>query len=91
MASAPDFAKFGHNRSVSSTSSFFHDRSDNASMVDFSQNIIQQYLGDNSSQLLPRIKTIELYRKNAKRSNHPERIVPVCTVYVANSPYVRFD
>lgn len=71
VASAPDFAKFGHNRSVSSTSSFFHDRSDNASMVDFSQNIIQQYLGDNSSQLLPRIKTIELYRKNAKRSNDP--------------------
>lgn len=69
--SVPELSKFGHNRSVSSTSSFFHDRSDNASMVDFSQNMIQQYLGDNSSHLLPRIKTIELYRKNAKKSNDP--------------------
>lgn len=69
--SVPDLSKYGHSRSVSSTSSFFHERSDNASMVDFSQNIIQQYLGDNSSQLLPRIKTIELYRKNAKKSKDP--------------------
>lgn len=62
--------KYGHSRSVSSTSSFFYDR-DNASMVDFSQNIIQLYLGSNSTHLMPRIKTIELYRKNAKKSNDP--------------------
>ncbi|ABN65116.2 chitin synthase regulatory factor [Scheffersomyces stipitis CBS 6054] len=62
--------KYGHSRSVSSTSSFFYDR-DNASMVDFSQNIIQSYLGSNSTHLMPRIKTIELYRKNAKKSNDP--------------------
>ncbi|ODV79241.1 HCP-like protein [Suhomyces tanzawaensis NRRL Y-17324] len=63
--------KYGHNRSVSSTSSFFYDKNDNASMVDFSQNVITQYLGQNSNTLLPRIKTIELYRKNAKKSNDP--------------------
>lgn len=63
--------RLGHNRSVSSTSSFIYDRSDNASMIDFSQNVIQQYLGDNSSHLLPRIKTIDMYRKNAKKSNDP--------------------
>ena len=63
--------KFGHNRSVSSTSSFFYDRSDNASMIDFNQNMIQLYLGANSSHLLPRIKTLELYRKNAKKSTDP--------------------
>ncbi|EGW31688.1 uncharacterized protein SPAPADRAFT_62294, partial [Spathaspora passalidarum NRRL Y-27907] len=69
---APSFGKFGHNRSVSSTSSFFYDKSsDNASMIDFNQNVIQQYLGDNSSHLMPRIKTIDLYRKNAKKSNDP--------------------
>lgn len=61
--------KFGHSRSVSSTSSFFYERNDNASMVDFNQNVIQQYLGSNSQHLMPRIKTLELYRKNAKKSN----------------------
>lgn len=65
-------SSYGHSRSISSTSSFFYDRSsDNASMIDFSQNLIQQYLGTNATQLLPRIKTIELYRKNAKKSNDP--------------------
>lgn len=65
--------KFNHSRSVSSTSSFFYDRqSDNVSMVDFNQNLIQQYLGNNSTNLLPRIKTIELYRKNAKKSSDPK-------------------
>ncbi|KAK6204741.1 uncharacterized protein RJT21DRAFT_111302 [Scheffersomyces amazonensis] len=64
-------SKYSHVRSISSSSSFFYDKNDNASMVDFSQNIIQQYLGSNSTHLLPRIKTIELYRKNAKKSNDP--------------------
>lgn len=63
--------KVGHNRSVSSTSSFFYDRNDNSSMIDFNQNVIQQYLGSNSANLLPRIKTLELYRKNARKSNDP--------------------
>lgn len=63
--------KFGHNRSVSSTSSFFYDRNDNSSMIDFNQNVIQLYLGQNSSHLMPRIKTLELYRKNAKKSTDP--------------------
>lgn len=67
----PSMGRFTHSRSASSTSSFFHDKSDNASMVDFSQNLIQQYLGDNSSHLLPRIKTIDMYRKNAKKSSDP--------------------
>lgn len=58
-----------HVRSTSSTSSFFYDRND--SIVDFNQNIIQQHLGNSSSHLLPRMKTIELYGKNAKKSNDP--------------------
>lgn len=73
--SAPSLAvstsKYGHNRSVSSTSSFFYDRNDNSSMIDFNQNVIQLYLGSNSANLMPRIKTLELYRKNAKKSNDP--------------------
>ncbi|KAI3406255.2 SKT5 [Candida oxycetoniae] len=69
--STPSVGKYGHNRSVSSTSSFFYDRNDNSSMVDFNQNVIQQYLGSNSQNLMPRIKTLELYRKNAKKSNDP--------------------
>jgi TPR repeat protein len=71
LTTPPHLKKNGHLRSVSSTSSFFYDRTDNASMVDFSQNVIQQYLGSNSQTLMPRIKTIELYRKNAKKSNDP--------------------
>ncbi|CAK9439165.1 uncharacterized protein LODBEIA_P33890 [Lodderomyces beijingensis] len=69
--STPSVSKFGHNRSVSSTSSFFYERNDNSSMVDFNQNVLQQYLGSNSQHLMPRIKTLELYRKNAKKSNDP--------------------
>ncbi|KAL6452863.1 SKT5 Chitin synthase regulator SKT5 [Candida maltosa Xu316] len=41
------------------------------SMIDFNQNVIQSYLGENSSHLMPRIKTLELYRKNARKSNDP--------------------
>lgn len=70
-ANPPGFPKYGHTRSVSSTSSFIHDRADVGSIVDFNQNVIQQYLGSNSSHLLPRIKTIDMYRKNAKKSNDP--------------------
>ena len=40
-------------------------------MIDFNQNVIQLYLGQNSSHLMPRIKTLELYRKNAKKSTDP--------------------
>ena len=43
-------------------------------MIDFNQNMIQLYLGANSSHLLPRIKTLELYRKNAKN-------LPILTFY----------
>lgn len=55
-----------HDRSVSSTSSFHND-----STIDFNQSLLTQYLGDNSSNLMPRMKTIELYRKNAQKSNDP--------------------
>lgn len=45
----------------------------NESLSDVSQNLIRQYLGENSSsQLLPRMKTIEMYRKNVKKSNDPK-------------------
>lgn len=69
--SEPSFAlgDSHHSRSVSSTSSFFYDK--NESMLDFNQNVIHLYLGTNSSHLLPRMKTIELYRKNAKKSHDP--------------------
>lgn len=42
-----------------------------ASMFDLSQSYLTPHLGQNSSSLMPRIKTIELYRKNAKKSNDP--------------------
>lgn len=67
----PGGPKYGHTRLVSLLLSFFYDRSDAAMMVDFSQNIIQQYLGSNALHLVPRMKTIELYRKNAKKSQDP--------------------
>lgn len=60
-----------HKRSTSSASSVFDRSTDNVSVVDFNQNLLTQYLGDNSNHLMPRIKTIELYRKNARRSNDP--------------------
>lgn len=41
-----------------------------ASMFDLSQSYLTQ-LGANQATLMPRIKTIELYRKNAKKSNDP--------------------
>lgn len=63
----PDYA---HTRSVSSTLSFFHDK-DNSSLIDFNQSLIHQYLGSNLSTLMPRMKTIEMYRKNAKKSTDP--------------------
>lgn len=44
----------------------------NESLSDVSHNLIKQYLGENSSSsLLPRMKTIEMYRKNVKKSNDP--------------------
>ncbi|CAN6645945.1 chitin synthase regulator Skt5p [Trichomonascus vanleenenianus] len=41
-----------------------------ASMFDLSQSYIAPHMGS-SANLMPRIKTIELYRKNAKKSNDP--------------------
>lgn len=38
---------------------------------DLDQSFLTTNLGSNSSTLMPRIKTIELYRKNAKKSNDP--------------------
>ncbi|CAH2355666.1 chitin synthase regulator Skt5p [[Candida] railenensis] len=61
---------YTHQRQVSSNSSFI-DRTDTASMADNSHNIIQQYLGSNSHRAVPRIKTLELYRQNAKKSDDP--------------------
>jgi TPR repeat protein len=42
-----------------------------ASMFDLSQSYIAPHFGPKTSSLMPRIKTIELYRKNAKKSNDP--------------------
>lgn len=60
-----------HTRSVSSTLSFFYEKLDNSSFVDFNQSVIQQYLGGHASTLMPRLKTLEMYRKNAKKSDDP--------------------
>lgn len=51
-----------------SSSASLHQSS--ASMFDLSQSYLTQ-LGANQATLMPRIKTIELYRKNAKKSNDP--------------------
>lgn len=45
---------------------------DNLLISDFSQSMIHQYLGANSQSLVPRMKTLELYRQNAKRSTDPQ-------------------
>lgn len=42
-----------------------------SSAFDLNQSFLATNLGENSASLLPRIKTIELYRKNAKKSNDP--------------------
>lgn len=63
--------KSSHMRSVSSTLSFFYDKVDNSSFVDFNQSAITQYLGGHSNTLMPRLKTLEMYRKNAKKSDDP--------------------
>ncbi|KAL7666120.1 Protein SKT5 [[Candida] zeylanoides] len=70
-ASGQSPLRYGHSRAVSSSSSFFNDRSDTISVSDNGHNIIQQYLGQNSHRSVPRIKTLELYRQNAKKSNDP--------------------
>jgi TPR repeat protein len=44
---------------------------DGVSIFDLNQSFLTLNLQENPSSLLPRIKTIELYRKNAKRSNDP--------------------
>lgn len=62
--------KWGHNRLVSSTLSYFYDR-ENYSVADLDNSMLQQYLGSHSSSLVPRFKTIELYRQNAKKTNDP--------------------
>lgn len=41
------------------------------SAFDLNQSFLTANLSTNSSSLMPRIKTIELYRKNAKKSNDP--------------------
>lgn len=41
------------------------------SAFDLNQSFLTDNLGENSGTLLPRIKTIEMYRKNAKKSNDP--------------------
>ncbi|OBA22141.1 HCP-like protein, partial [Metschnikowia bicuspidata var. bicuspidata NRRL YB-4993] len=61
----------GHNRLFSLTLSMYLDRGDMGPTLDFNQNLIHQHLGANSSHLMPRMKTIEMYRKNAKKLSDP--------------------
>lgn len=67
---AAGYPRYSHTRSVSLVLSFFYDRQD-ASLVDFNQNVIHLYLGSNLNNLMPRMKTIEMYRKNAKKLSDP--------------------
>lgn len=62
--------KYTHTRSVSSTLSILLDR-DNLSLIDLNQSVLQHHLGSNAANLMPRMKTIEMYRKNAKKSTDP--------------------
>lgn len=43
-----------------------------ANVFDLTQTTLAAHLAANPQSLMPRIKTIELYRKNAKRSNDPQ-------------------
>lgn len=56
-------ARFSHARSLSLSLSFFHEQD--------SHNLVNDYLGENLASLMPRIKTMEMYRKNAKKSTDP--------------------
>jgi uncharacterized protein len=63
-----------HSRRPSSTLSLNETASQyaSASMFDLNQSYLTPHFGANaSSSLMPRIKTIELYRQNAKKSNDP--------------------
>ncbi|ANB15568.1 Skt5p [Sugiyamaella lignohabitans] len=63
---------YGHSRQVSSASlSEQASQSASASMFDLSQSYISTQFGPKSAALMPRIQTIEMYRKNAKKSNDP--------------------
>ncbi|ODV98589.1 hypothetical protein PACTADRAFT_184804 [Pachysolen tannophilus NRRL Y-2460] len=42
------------------------------SYSDVSHSLVAQQLGDNSNSLLPKLKTIELYKQNARKSHDPE-------------------
>lgn len=48
---------------------YLADPSQNLVSPDNSHQIISQYLGDNNASLVPRMKTIELYRQNVKKTN----------------------
>lgn len=56
-----------------STTSLMSDQFASASMFDLSQSYIMPLFNDdkNKQNVMPRLKTIELYRKNAKKSNDP--------------------
>lgn len=56
-------ARFSHARSLSLSLSFFQDQD--------SHNLVNDCLGENLASLMPRIKTMEMYRKNAKKSTDP--------------------
>lgn len=62
----------GHSRRPSSVS-LMSDQYASASMFDLSQSYIMPLFNDdkNKQNVMPRLKTIELYRKNAKKSNDP--------------------
>lgn len=47
--------------------------STNESVADISHQVIKKYLGDdNNSTLVPRLKTIEMYKENVKKSKDPK-------------------
>lgn len=71
-AHATDFYSYtNNNRAHGRTQSMAFAELAGSSAFDLSQTFLSANLGPNSSSLVPRMKTIEMYRKNAKKSNDP--------------------
>lgn len=71
----PTFGPASHSRHASMASFYLNETASqyaSASMFDLNQSYLTPHFGDDmKGSLMPRIQTIELYRKNAKKSHDP--------------------
>lgn len=71
----PTFGPVNHSRHASMASFYLNETASqyaSASMFDLNQSYLTPHFGDDiKGSLMPRIQTIELYRKNAKKSHDP--------------------